>query len=210
MQTLTPEQVQQHFEQSTSDKLHALYVVLTTAGLRIGEALTLTWDDVDWDVGRLSLCRSLKKIKGAGLVVDEMKTAHSRRTVHLAPWVVDVLQHHEDRHDFEKQKAAELYDDRRLVFCGETGGPLHSSNIHKYLQKHLRAACLPRIRVHDLRHTCATLLLQRGVHPKMVQELLGHSSITLTLDTYSHVIPAMHGAVASHMDALFGAARAGR
>jgi integrase len=89
------------------------------------------------------------------------------------------------------------------VFCTEEGKLLDPASIYKSLKRCLKAAGLPSIRVHDLRHTCATLLLGKGVHPKMVQELLGHSSITLTLNTYSHVTPSMHHEVASFMSELF-------
>ena len=173
--------------------------------MRIGEALGLKWDDVDWTAGTLSLRRSLKKAKGRGQYLDDMKTRQSRRTVHLAPVAVTALRHHQDRQGFEKDKAENFYHDQKLIFCSETGGFLHSANIHKYLHKHLKAAGLPRIRVHDLRHTAASLLLSQGVHAKLVQELLGHSTIALTMDTYSHVTPAMHQEVADTMQALFGA-----
>jgi integrase len=91
-----------------------------------------------------------------------------------------------------------------LVFATQIGRPLDGGQVNHRFHSALAAAGLPDIRVHDLRHTAATLLLTRGVHPKVVQEMLGHSTITLTLDTYSHVAPALHREVAAHMEALFG------
>lgn len=138
-----------------------------------------------------------------GLVIVEPKTERSRRTIHLAAGTVEVLKEHRRRQIEERLAAGPLWEDQGLVFCNLTGKPLDPGTMSAVLHRALQKAELPAIRVHDLRHTAATLLLTQGVHPKVVQELLGHSTITLTLDTYSHVAPALHVEVATRMNALF-------
>src|SRR5205807_408114 len=133
------------------------------------------------------------------------KTARSRRTVYLPPGTVAALRFHADRQKIERKAARNLWQNRNLVFCTEVGSPIDPGTINHALDRRLKAAGLPRLRVHDLRHTAATYLLSLGVHPKLVQDMLGHSSIALTLNTYSHVVPALHREVATHMDRLFSA-----
>jgi integrase len=132
------------------------------------------------------------------VVLVEPKTDRSRRTVYLAPGTMAALAEHRRWQAEERLAASE-----RFVFTGTTGRPLDASGVSGQFHEALARAGLPNVRVHDLRHTAATHLLTRGVHPKVVQELLGHSTISLTLDTYSHVAPAMHAQVADHMDVLF-------
>lgn len=203
MQTLTAEQVRQLFESTADDRLHALWVLLITTGLRLGEATALRWEDIDLNSNRLVVRRALQRQKGVGLVFVEPKTQRSRRTVHLAVGTVAALREHRRRQVEGRLAAGPLWEDQGLVFCNLTGGPLSPSQVDKEFHRAVDKAGLPRLRVHDLRHTAATLLLAKGVHPKVVQEMLGHSTITLTLDTYSHVLPALHAEAAAQMDALF-------
>jgi integrase len=207
MRTLTEEQVQALFAKTVRDRWHALWVVLVTAGLRLGEATGLRWDDVKLDAGTLSVQRSLQWQKGAGLVFVEPKTKRSRRTVHLAPGAVAALREHRRLQAAERLAFDGEWGHPTLVFPNAVGRPVDPARITDQLGRSLKAAEVPRVRVHDLRHTCATLLLQRNVHPKLVQEMLGHSTIAITLDLYSHVIPAMHGEVAMQMEALFAPVR---
>ncbi|TAK36118.1 MAG: site-specific integrase [Chloroflexota bacterium] len=203
MRTLTAEQVQKLFEFTAEHRLHALWVLMATTGLRLGEATALRWEDIDLKTNRLIVQRALQKQKGKGLVFVEPKTERSRRTIHIAAGTVVVLRQHRARQVEERLKAGALWEDKDLAFCTETGAPLTQDMARSPFQTALRRAGLPSIRLHDLRHTAATLLLAQGVHPKVVQEMLGHSTITLTLDTYSHVIPALHAEAAAHMDRLF-------
>jgi integrase len=113
------------------------------------------------------------------------------------------LQRHRARQDDERGFAARDWTDQGMVFCTMHGGPLEHSTVTYAFGKALRAAGLTKVRIHDLRHTAATLLLKKGMHPKVVQEFLGHSSVTLTLDTYSHVVPSLHVEVADRMQGLF-------
>lgn len=205
MQTLSPAEVHIFFEHTKDDRLHGLWVVLLTTGLRIGEAMALRWDDIDLETGSLTVRRTVQRLKGRGLVVGEPKTARSRRTVYLSAGSIVALKLHEARQKIERRNARDLWQDRNLVFCTEVGGFTDPAGINLALHRRLKAAGLPKLRVHDLRHTAATYLLSLGVHPKVVQDMLGHSSIAQTLDTYSHMVPALHREVALHMDRLFSA-----
>ena len=203
IRTLSEEEVQCLFKVTADQRLHGLWVLLVTTGLRLGEALALSWDKIDLVNGRCIVRRALQRQQGSGLVFVEPKTSTSRRTVHLAHGTVAALRDHRNRQLQERLTLGAAWQDFGLVFCREDGRPLEPSSVAQRLRTVLEGAGLPRIRVHDLRHTAASLLLSRGVHPKIVQDLLGHSTISLTLDTYSHVVPALHAEVAEHMNALF-------
>ncbi|HEV2032644.1 MAG TPA: site-specific integrase [Candidatus Dormibacteraeota bacterium] len=206
MATLTSEQLHRLFESTKGQALHAVWVLLATTGLREGEALGLRWSDVDMDKPTLVVRRALQRHGSAGLVMVDPKTARSRRTIHLSRVAVEALVEHRARQRETRLVAGAAWrtDFGDLVFCARTGLPMGSSWLNVVFKRELAKAGLPRIRIHDLRHTAATLLLTRGVHPKVVQDMLGHSTVTLTLDTYSHVTPALHKEAADHMDALLG------
>jgi integrase len=196
--------VQRLFEITKSDRRHALWVVLATTGLRLGEALGLMWNDIDLKQGKLTVRRVLQRQRGVGLVLVEPKTKHSRRTVYLAKGSVAVLTEHRRSQTQWRLIAGPSWDSSHdLVFPRPDGRPMQGSNLKRVFDKALRDGGLPKIRIHDLRHTAATHLLVRHVHPKVVQEMLGHSSIAITLDTYSHVIPNLQAPVADHMQLLF-------
>jgi integrase len=170
----------------TQPGFYALYVLAVTTGMRSGEILGLQWRDVDLDVGTLQVRRTV--FNGT---VSSPKTARSNRGIRLPKVAVDALRQ-QPRHS-------------EWVFSSKNGTTLSVHNLHNRSWKPLLTrAGLPDIRFHDLRHTCATLLLSKGVHPKLVQELLGHSSIEITLDTYSHVLPNMGDRAADAMDDTLG------
>jgi integrase len=200
MKTLGEDQVRLLFEATQGSRLHALWVLLATTGLRLGEALGLTWPDIDFNRSSLTVRRALQRLpkRLGGVVLVEPKTDRSRRTVCLAPGTIAALSEHRHRQAEERLAPSE-----RFVFTGATGRPLDASGVSGHFHRALAQAGLPNVRVHDLRHTAATHLLTRGVHPKVVQDLLGHSTISLTLDTYSHVSPGLHAQVADHMEVLF-------
>jgi integrase len=181
------------FESTVTDQYHALWVLLGTAGLRLGEALGLHWSDIDWQHRTLTIRRALQRQTGRGLVFVEPKSKGSRRTIELLDIAVDALQAHRDRQRIERANPERfgLYEDRGIVFASPTGAPIEQGGVWKHWKRALEKAGLPPIRRHDLRHTAATLRLQTGANVKVVQELLGHSSVTLTLDTHSHVTPGM-------------------
>jgi len=203
-ETLTKEEVERLFDSTAQDRLGALWVLLVTTGVRIGEALGLSWCDVEPSNERISVKRALQRQKGKGLVFVEPKTKSSRRAVYLSKTALDAIRKHEIAQKEEFLGLGIPWHKDCLIFCNQLGNPLDPGNVRETLGRRLKGAGLPKVRTHDLRHTAATLLLQEGVHPKIVQEMLGHSTIMLTLDTYSHVLPAMHRDAAVHMDALFG------
>ena len=203
MQTLSEDQVKRLFTFTSGERLHGLWVLLATTGIRLGEALGLKWDDIDYEAGRLVIQRALQRQRDRGLVLVEPKTPRSRRTVYFPDGTGHTLREHRRLQLEEKLKLGAHWEESGLVFCRAGGQPLDPSQLSHRLRSVLESAGLPSVRVHDLRHTAATLHLARGENPKIVQELLGHSTITLTMDTYSHVTPAMHAAAAQKMQTLF-------
>src|SRR5215203_1165487 len=200
---LTPEQVRVLLKTAHGDRLEALYVLAITTGLRQGELFGLRWEDVDLAAGRLSVHQALTTPKG-GRRLGPPKRSKSRRSVKLTAGAVKALTAHRDRQLEEREKLAELWNDHGFVFTTQVGTPLNRHNFFRRCYKPLlEEAGLPRsVRFHDLRHTCATLLLSKNVNPKIVQELLGHANISQTMDTYSHMLPDMQERAASAMDEI--------
>ena len=192
----------------TPDRLQALYVLAIHTGMRRGELLGLKWEDVDLDAATptVRVRRTItRKGKGGSYTLGEPKTKNSRRTIRLTQRAVEALRSHRAQQAQEKLQAGPLYEDQGLVFAGKGGGLMNPSNLrNRSFKPLLTRARLPRITFHDLRHTCASLLFQRNVHPKFVQELLGHASVAITLDTYSHMLPGMGGEAADAMSEALG------
>jgi integrase/ribosomal protein L37E len=189
MRTWTAEQLAAFLAATRDDRLHALWHLLALTGLRRGEALALTWDEVDLEGGSLSVRRALIP-NGREVVVCEPKTARGRRVVALDPGTVEVLKGQAARQLVE-QATAESWTDMGLIFTRGDGEALHPEVVSRFFRQAVKKAALPTIRLHDLRHTHATLALRAGIHPKVVSERLGHATVSVTLDTYSHAIPAM-------------------
>lgn len=202
MQTLTPAEAQHLLEALRKDRLYALYLLAISTGMRQGEILGLRWTEVDLDGGTVRVVRAIQRIKGQGYVVSDPKTERGRRAIALPKITVTALREHQKQQAAEKATAEAEWQEQGLVFTTHIGTPLDARNILRHFKAALEEAGLPEMRFHDLRHTAATLLLLQEIHPKIVQEMLGHSSITLTLDTYSHVLPDMQREAASKMDAL--------
>jgi integrase len=178
------------------DRLEALFVLAVTAGMRLGELFGLQWPDMDLAKATIMVRRTLSELDGE-LFTSEPKTAKGRRRIDLPKVAVDALWRH------KRRMLAEGFAAVEWVFCNSQGGPLRRSHFHaNHFKPLLKKAKLPTIRFHDLRHTSATLLLSAGVHPKVVQERLGHSQISVTLDTYSHVLPTMQVEAASRLDEI--------
>jgi integrase len=170
--------------------------------MRQGELLGLKWEDVDLTANVIRVRRTLLRTKGR-VVLGEPKTKKNRRTVHLTSAASRALEEHLGHQLKEMERLGDLYRDQGLVFTTEAGTPINPTNLRKRsFAPLLQKANLPRVRFHDLRHTCATLLLFRNMHPKYVQELLGHATVSITLDTYSHFIPGMGSQVAEAMEDL--------
>jgi integrase len=203
MRTLTAEQADILFEGTKGESLHTLWIVLCTTGLRLGEALGLKWVDVDLNTRCLVVCRALQRQTGKGLVFVEPKTAMSRRTVQLTDFACEALREHRVQQLEYRLTIGPAWRQNDMIFASHLGTPLDPSMVSHRFPKVLDSLNLPRIRVHDLRHTTASLMLREGVHPRVVQEMLGHSTISITLGTYSHVLPTMHREAADKLGELF-------
>ena len=166
-----------------------------------GELLGLKWEDIDLEAGMLRVRRALASDTRT---LVQPKTVKARRGVRLTSSALEALKEHQERQLNERRKLAGLWRDYGLVVPSRVGTPLNPENLVKRSFKPLlERAGLPPIRFHDLRHTCATLLLSKGVNPKIVQEMLGHANISVTLDTYSHVLPDMQEVAVAAMDDVF-------
>lgn len=201
---LTPDQVRVFLDAAKGDRLEALYTVAVAIGLRQGEALGLVWDAVDLDARQLTVRHALQRVDGV-LQLVEPKTRRSRRTIPLPEVAVAALRAHRNRQREERIWAGSRWHDRGLVFTTPIGTPLDGGNVTKGFQRLLGPAGLPHQRFHDLRHAAATLMLVQGVAPRVVMETLGHSQISLTLDTYSHVVGSLQRDAADLMDAVLAA-----
>jgi integrase/predicted RNA-binding Zn-ribbon protein involved in translation (DUF1610 family) len=190
MKTWTAEQLRAFLDFTKEDDLYPLWHTLAMTGMRRGEGLGLRWEDVDFEAARLSVRRALIP-SGREVVVSEPKTARGRRSIAIDPETVAVLKTQAAR-QLEQQAAwQEGWTDSGYVFTAEDGRYLNPEAVTRWFRQAVKKSMLPKIRLHDLRHTHATLALQAGVHPKVVSERLGHATVSITLDTYSHAIPAM-------------------
>ena len=201
MRPLSAEETRRLLDAVHGDRLEALYMLAVTTGMRRGELLGLKWSDIDLENAMVSVQRTLTRTdNGKRVALGEPKTKKSRRTIRLTEAAVEALRGHLQRQLREIEVLGDRYADEGLVFTTEVGTLINPSNLRqRSLAPLLKKAGLPHIRFHDLRHTCATLLFQSNVHPKFVQELLGHATIAITLDTYSHVMPGMGDATARAM-----------
>jgi integrase len=200
---LTEEEARRLLETASGDRLEALYVLALNTGMRQGELLALKWDDVDLERGVLRVRRTLTHVDKA-FVLGEPKTKNSRRTIRLTTSAVTALRAHLSRQLEEMERMGSLYRPGGLIFATESGTLINPSNLrNRSFKPLLKRAGLPPARFHDLRHTCATLLLGRDVNAKVVSEMLGHSSISITLDIYSHLLPDMQEKAAKALEEAF-------
>jgi integrase len=190
MHTWTAAEVGAFLASVREDRLYAAWLLLATLGLRRGELLGLRWTDVDLTTGRIAIRSTLVMVDGKPAMA-EPKTAKGRRSLTLAPEVLETLRAHRARQVAERLSWGASYTDSDLVITTEDGRPFHPETLSGLFVRQAKRAGLPPIRLHDLRHSVASVLLARGVHPKVISEMLGHATIALTLDTYSHVIPSL-------------------
>lgn len=192
---LTPDEQSKFLTVLSNDRLGIAFLLDLGTGLRVGELLALRWQDVDLESKTIRVQQALSRVRIQGgtiktaLRFQPLKTAKSRRSIPLPEPIVAELRRHKARQNEEKLRAGKGYTDHGLVFCSELGQPVDPRNLTRKLDQLIRQAGVPRINMHALRHTYATRLLEMNEHPKVVQELLGHSQISLTLDIYSHVMP---------------------
>jgi len=203
MLCLSVEQVMKFIEAARSDKWFAAFLVAIETGARPEEYLGLRWSDVDFENCTVSIRRALVWRKGGGYIFTEPKTARSRRQIPLSASVVVELRKHKRKQAEDRLRLGEHYENHDLIFAAEKGTPLLWRNLtRRHFKPLLKIAELPDVRLYDLRHTTATMLLAAGENPKVVSERLGHASITLTLDTYSHVLPTMQKAATEKLERM--------
>ena len=200
MKTWSAEQLEAFLTFTKDDRLHALWQLLALSGMRRGEACGLRWCDCDLDEGRIAVRRALVPIAHT-VLVSEPKTARGKRSIALDERTVAVLRAHAARQLSERQ-AAKDWTESGLVFTRSDGRALPPNSVSRWFVRAVRKAKLPEIRLHDLRHTHATLALRAGIHPKVVSERLGHATVAITLDTYSHAIPALQEEAAERIAGL--------
>jgi integrase len=204
-QVLTSEECERLIAAARDHRLWFFIVLAIATGARRGELLALRWSDVDLEAGTIFIHRSVGRtyfIKG--YIENEQKTRAGRRKPHLPQFVLDLIDEQKKRIDEMRVKAGSKWEEHDLVFPNRHGRYYHQSAINEEFSSLLEKAGLPHVRIHDLRHSAATLLLASGVNVKVVQELLGHSNISTTLGKYGHVMPSMQKEVTRTMDSIFG------
>ena len=201
LHTWSAEQLRTFLDTTREDRLHALWRWYAMTGMRRGEALGLKWADVDFAGARVSIQRS-RVIAGAQVLEHPPKTRTGRRAVPLDAVTLATLRTWKARQAAERLAWGPAWVNSDYVFTREDGEPLHPGFVTKRFREAMATTTLPHIRLHDLRHTCATLLLAAGVHAKVVQERLGHATISQTLDIYSHTTPSLHVGAAEQLAAI--------
>jgi len=184
-----------------------VFLVAIASGMRPQEYLALQWTDLDWNTGRLTVNRVLTRIRGGGWIFEECKTQKSRRSIVLPPDLLPLLREHRTKQVERRLLLGPSWQDHNLMFTTDEGAPLHAMNLAtRDFRRILAEAELPTdLRPYDLRHSCATILLQQGKILKLIADQLGHATIRLTADTYSHVQPGMLQEAADAMNTvLFG------
>jgi integrase len=196
---LTVAQAHRLINAAEGDRMQARWLVGLALGLRQGEALGLWWEDLDLDHGLLRVRRALQRRSGGGLVFTEPKTARGKRTIPLPGQLTAALRAHQARQDDERTTAGSLWRGSLCVFTTPIGTPIDPRNDYRQFRALLARGDLPAVRLHDLRHTAASLLLAQQVPARVVMEILGHSQIALTMNTYSHVAPEVSREAADRM-----------
>jgi integrase len=204
MHAFSQEEAARFLKAADVDECGIIFAFALVTGMRPEEYLGLKWSDVDLDKGTATVRRTLVRRKGGGWYFGEPKTSRSRRTVPLPSSIVRALHAHRRAQAENRLKLGPFYQNNELVFATGEGTPHNLRNLtQRHFQPALTRAKLPLIfRLYDLRHSCATLLLQAGENPKVVSERLGHASIVLTLDTYSHVLPSMQQAATEKLESI--------
>ena len=183
-----------------------MFFLALYTGMRRGELLGLRWSAVDLTTRTLSVTQTLQCIKGMGLVAMQPKTHRSRRLVSLSPSAVALLSGPKVKQRQEREALGLVWRDSDYVFSKFDGAPYHPNTVSKAFSKIIKKAELPKVRLHDLRHTHATIMLKQGADPKTISERLGHSSVVITLDTYANVLPGMQEAAALIFEEAINAA----
>ena len=204
VKVLTVDQARTFLRSIEGDRHYALFATTLVLGLRLGEALGLTWGDIDLERGELTVRRALQRIDKEPRLV-EPKSAASRRRIVLPAVAVAALQHHRAQQEQDRAVAGTAWKGNpwNLVFTSTRGTPLFHRNVHRRFCELVKLAGLPAMRPHDLRHSAVALLIAQGVHAKAIQELLGHSSVAFTLQVYGHLFDEAKRETADRMNAVF-------
>ncbi len=192
-----PEELARFLEHVAGSRLAALWQLLAMTGMRRGEVLGLRWPDIDFNNARLSVRHTLISIGYA--IQDSTPKTHQARVIDLDHNTLNKLRSHRLRQDAEKDEWGASYRDRDFVFAREDGSPIHPDSLTQLFEREIARAGLRRIRLHDLRHTHATIALQAGVPVKVISERLGHESPAFTMKQYAHVIPGMQAEAAQQI-----------
>ena len=193
IRVLSQDEQKQFIEAVKGHRLEALYILALATGMRRGELMAITWDCVDWENNQIAVKGSISRIKDPDTNITELrysepKTKSGRRYIPILPNMKPILLKHKDQQEEEKSQAGSAWNKRNLVFCSNVGTPLEPRRIATTMNKITDKAGLPRFTFHALRHSFATRMLEANVPAKVVQDVLGHSDVTLTLNTYSHVM----------------------
>ncbi len=202
MRILDEGQVLRFLIAAQGSRYEALYHLAVKTGMRKGELLGLMWDDLEMQSGVIRVQRQLQRIARVGFSLSPPKTRSGRRTIQLGSQTLIVLQEHQERQRIEKVSTGERWQEQGMIFASATGTPVDQRNLHRDYKAILRKAQLSEIRFHDLRHTAASLMLNRGIPALVVSKILGHAKTSTTLDLYGHLIPVMQEEAAKVMDEL--------
>lgn len=200
MQTWSEGELNQFLEATKVSQYYPLFYTALFTGMRRSELLALRWQDIDFIFSQIYVNRSLHHLRDGSYVFTQPKTARSRRTIALSASTILVLKNYHDNQAILYNLLGRPLTDDALVFSNAEGKPLRPNTVSRAWGKLAAKAGVKVIRFHDARHTHATLMLKQGIHPKIVQERLGHASIQITLDTYSHVSPGLQEAAAQRFD----------
>ena len=211
MRVLTVEEQQKFMKIIESDTWSAAFFLDLASGLRLGELLALRWKDVDLKEGIVKVRQSLNRLKNfdtkdggkTQIVFQEPKTAKGTRNIPIPESIVEKLKIHQANQEKEKEKHGTSYNKNNLVFCSSVGTHIEPRSFIRKLHRLVKKAGIEHTNVHSMRHTFASHSLELGIHPKIVQEMLGHANISMTLDTYSHVMPEMKKDAATKLNSLF-------
>ena len=203
MQTWNESEVSQFLEMAKEGQYYALFYTALFTGMRRSELLALRWQDVDFIYSQIYVNRSLHQLKDGSYIFTQPKSSRSRRTIALSPSAILTLKEHHDRAAVDRVALGVPLTDNDLVFGTIDGKPSRPNTITTAWATAAKHAGVRVIRLHDARHTHASLMLKQGIQPKIVQERLGHASIQMTLDTYSHVAPGLQEAAAKRFDEAF-------
>jgi integrase len=203
MHTLSQEEVTRFLDTARETEHYVYFATLLYTGLRRGELLALRWRNLDLDNGKLMVVETAYKLGNGEYRIKEPKTPQSRRNVTLPPSLIELFKAYLADQELLRVQLGVSLDDDDFVFIRQDGSPINPNAVTLSFRRIITKAGLRNIRIHDLRHTHATLMLKAGIHPKVVSERLGHANIGITLDIYSHVLPGMQEAAAEKFDRIF-------